>query len=891
MDAQGHNTDPLSPPASSAPELAHARPADHTTVTLQPRDHSAVFSCPTLIGHYRILRLLGEGGMGAVYEAEQESPRRVVALKVIKSGFASAPALRRFEQEAQALGRLQHAGIAQIYEAGMASIGSGLQPYFAMEYIHGQMLGEYASNHDLNTRQRLELMAKICEAVHHAHQRGLIHRDLKPSNIIVDESGQPKILDFGVARMIDNDANASRHTDVGQLVGTLAYMSPEQVLADPSEMDIRSDVYSLGVMLYELLAGRMPYDIKRAKLAEAIQTICETDPLPLGTVQRAYRGDIEVVVAKALEKDKNRRYASADDLRNDMARQLANEPIAARRPSALYRFQKFARRHKPLVIGTAAALGLAASAAVLTYRGTIAPTQPVRLAVLPFEPSPEMAALAQQIQNETAAMVSHIQSSSKISFRAIPFKKVRDAGVSSAQRAGSQLQATHVLRSSITVDGSNTVVHVWLTDALTGAQVREWSARYGPGQTRFAPLAIAGIVTWGLGLPPVSGPQIREAAKPDLEKGLELLRHDEVVDATVATLERAASLDPDSALTHAALAEAEWGKFLSTRDNTWRERTKAEAREAQLRNPDLAPVHRISGVALYSSGFSELAAAEYRRAIELDPQNSVAYQRLGDVYQRNNQLPDALAAYQQAVRLDPNRAENQRALGVYYFNRADYGEAVRYLRRMVGLAPGNPDAYRVLGVAYTSAGNFVDAETELRSAIALNPTAPTLHELAVALFYQHKEQEAIPYLLQVLKANPDRYISWMTLSDCYRRSNHKAEAVDAARKGVAAAEKSVDQNPRDSYHRSVLGYLSARAGDRRRAVSEIAQAVQLEPNLSDTLWMAAVTDLALGETDRALAILNAAPDGVLADFRRWPDAAGLENDLRFQRLFASRQIR
>ena len=830
--------------------------------------------------------------MGAVYEAEQESPRRIVALKVIKPGLANAPALRRFEQEAQALGRLQHAGIAQIYEAGTASIGSGLQPYFAMEYIHGQMLREYANNHHLNTRQRLELMTKICEAVHHAHQRGLIHRDLKPGNIIVDESGQPKILDFGVARVTDSEANATRHTDLGQLVGTLAYMSPEQVLADPSELDIRSDVYSLGVMLYELLAGRLPYDIKRTKLTEAIQTIRDTDPPALGSVQRAYRGDIEIVVAKALEKDKNRRYASAEDLRKDLARQLANEPIAARGPSALYRLQKFARRHKPLVIGTSAALALAAGSAILTYRGTIAPTQPVRLAVLPFEPSPETAALAQQIQIDTAALISHIQSSSRISFRAIPFKKVRDAGVSSAQRAGSQLQATHALRSSITADGSDTVVHVWLTDARTGAQVREWTARYGPGQTRFAAVAIAGIVTWGLGLPPLeSSPRIREAARADLEKGLELLRHDEGVDTTVATLERAASLDPDSALTHAALAEAEWEKFLTTRDNTWRERTKGEVREAQLRNPDLAPVHRISGVALYNSGFSELAAAEYRRAIELDPLNSVAYQRLGDTYQRNNQLPDALAAYQQAVRLDPDRAENQRALGVYYFNRADFGEAIRYLHRMVELAPRNPDAYRALGVAYTSAGNFVDAETELRSAIALNPTAPALHELGVALFYQHKEQEAIPYLLGALKDNPDRYISWMTLSDCYRRSNHKAEAVDAAGKGVAAAENSVDRNPRDSYLRSVLGYLSARAGDRRRAESEIAQAVQLEPNRSDTLWMAAVTELALGETERALAILNSAPDGVLADFRRWPDTAGLENDLRFQRLFASRQIR
>ena len=197
------------------------------------------------IGRYTITRLIGEGGMGSVYEAEQDQPRRTVALKVIKPGLASPELLRRFAQESQALGRLQHPGIAQIYEAGTADAGYGPQPYFAMEFIRGETLRDYAEKHQLNIRRRLEIVAKICDAVHHAHQRGLIHRDLKPGNILVDETGQPKILDFGVARVTDSDAQATMQTDVGQLVGTLAYMSPEQVLADPLELDTRSDVLSL----------------------------------------------------------------------------------------------------------------------------------------------------------------------------------------------------------------------------------------------------------------------------------------------------------------------------------------------------------------------------------------------------------------------------------------------------------------------------------------------------------------------------------------------------------------------------------------------------------------------------------------------------------------------
>ena len=308
---------------------------------------------PATIGRYRVLSLIGEGGMGAVYKAEQELPRRIVALKIIKPGLANADVLRRFDRESQALGRLQHPGIAQIHEAGTADTGFGAQPYFAMEFIVGEPLKEYVAARRLDTRGRLELIAALCDAMQHAHDRGLIHRDLKPSNILVDRTGQPKILDFGVARFTEGPAPETRQTNIGQLVGTLAYMSPEQVLADPLELDARSDVYALGVIAYELLAGRLPYSVS-VRLNEAMQTIREDDPDRLSTIDRAYRGDIETIVAKALEKDKARRYQSAAALADDIRRYLDDEPIAARPASATYQLQKFARRHKALVGGVAA---------------------------------------------------------------------------------------------------------------------------------------------------------------------------------------------------------------------------------------------------------------------------------------------------------------------------------------------------------------------------------------------------------------------------------------------------------------------------------------------------------------------------------------------------------
>jgi non-specific serine/threonine protein kinase/serine/threonine-protein kinase len=307
---------------------------------------------PPQIGRYRVLRLIGEGGMGTVYEAEQDSPRRRVALKVVRTGLSTPEIRRRFERESQALALLQHPGIAQVYDAGAAETGCGSQPYFAMEFIQGHPLKEYVASHSLEVPDRLELVAKICDAVQHAHDRGVIHRDLKPGNILVDEMGQPKVLDFGVARMLEGQASETLHTNVGQVVGTPAYMSPEQVLADPKAIDARCDVYALGVVLYELLAERLPYDVS-GRQHEAAHAILEEDPQPLSTVNRLFKGDIETIVAKALEKDRARRYPSAAALAVDLRRYLINEPIAARPATAVYHLQKFVRRHTALVAGAA----------------------------------------------------------------------------------------------------------------------------------------------------------------------------------------------------------------------------------------------------------------------------------------------------------------------------------------------------------------------------------------------------------------------------------------------------------------------------------------------------------------------------------------------------------
>ena len=341
---------------------------------------------PERIGPYRIIREIGHGGMGIVYEAEQENPRRTVALKVIGVGLVSSALLRRFEVEAHVLGLLQHPGIAQIYEAGTARVetdaGQAVErPFFAMEYVRGEPLSKHARQHALGIDARLRLLANIGDAVHHAHQKGVIHRDLKPGNILVDVDGQPKVLDFGVARVTAADVQiTTAHTDVGQLVGTLPYMSPEQVSGGSADIDVRSDVYALGVIGFELLTGHLPYDLAGLSLPEAARVVTEVEAPALGTQVRDLRGDVSTIIAKTLEKDRERRYASAAELAADIRRYLSHEPVSARPATTFYQLRKFTRRHGALVAGVAATFVALAAGVVVSTTLAIRATRAERLA-------------------------------------------------------------------------------------------------------------------------------------------------------------------------------------------------------------------------------------------------------------------------------------------------------------------------------------------------------------------------------------------------------------------------------------------------------------------------------------------------------------------------------
>jgi serine/threonine protein kinase len=346
----------------------------------------AVDAIPEQIGPFRILRELGRGGMGRVFAAEQSEPvRRQVALKLARGSVLSDAARSRFLAERQALAVLDHPNIAKVFDAGSTESG---QLWFAMELVQGVTITRWADDHGLDLRGRIELFLQVCEAVQHAHQKGIIHRDLKPSNLMVqDQDGQAlvRVIDFGIAKALQTDDDEAAATRVGEAVGTPEYMSPEQASLGELDVDTRSDVYALGLVLHNLLTGRLPIEpatVTSASFGELCRRV-RNDPIetpsrlqaapdqPLS--RRALRGDLDLVLLKALAKDREQRYPSALALAEDLQRFLACEPVTAAPPSLPYRVGKFVRRHRlPVALAAAASVGLVAVAAVALWQADIA---------------------------------------------------------------------------------------------------------------------------------------------------------------------------------------------------------------------------------------------------------------------------------------------------------------------------------------------------------------------------------------------------------------------------------------------------------------------------------------------------------------------------------------
>jgi serine/threonine protein kinase/tetratricopeptide (TPR) repeat protein len=823
---------------------------------------------------FRIVREISQGGMGVVYEALDERLHRVIALKCSKVLHA-----RQLDPEVRHASEISHPHICKIYEIHTASTPRGTIDFLTMEFLDGETLFQRLRRGALPEPEARLIARQICSGVAEAHRRGVIHGDLKTANIIVTTDvarrtteGSPTravITDFGLARPLEHLPAVEAVQGAG---GTPAYMAPE--LWSGQKPSVASDIFALGVILYEMLAGHKPHDL-RAQASETEGTRTATPPTDsvlfwekrlqckVPPVHRKW----DRILARCLETDPARRFGSTDEL------------VRALGPS-------MTRRR---IITAAAVVVIAAASGWITYQRAMSPKETVRLTLLPFDADTANAATARTLLADTSARIGAIGSSPRTRFNFLPFKS------QASQAVDTRLRATHVMSITVASASTRVAIHAFIRDTHSGVNVREWSAEYETTDLRYTPAALTSIVTWTFGLRPLKIASIRAEALKSYRDGLKYLRNRSgEIDAAVAELQRAVARDGESPLTHAALAEAEWFKYYQSRDKTFLDRSTESARQAALRNPDLAEVHRIVGLLTYNSGKYEQAQAEYLRAIELESQSSEGWRRLGSLYQKRGQLDEALAAFKRAVELEPDYYVNYQNLGSFYFSRGERRESLPYLMKAVQLAPGEPAAHFALGANYQTLGDYSQAEHELRLSISLKETAPALHELGYMLMFQAKDDEAVPYFQRSLELSGEQYpssLSWMYLGIAWRRLHQPTEARSASIRGLALAESAVTRDPRSAYDRSFLAYLCTQVGDRRRAEVEIEQSLRLSPEDVDVRANAVLVYEAVGRRADTLRVATSFSAEELARTNSWPDLADLQKDPRFIQLLLDRHVK
>jgi len=791
-----------------------------------------------LEGRFRIVRQVGEGGMASVYEAMDETLGKRIAVKCAKAGFRThlTPEVRHATEVA-------HNNVCKIFDFHTAGTDRGEIDFITMEFLDGRTLTERLRDGPLPEREARMIARQLCAGIAAAHRSQVVHGDLKSNNIILTQAadGSPRavITDFGLAHGSGagfQPAGSATEVSGGVVQGTPDYMAPE--LWEGKNASVASDIYAFGCVCYEMLSGtRLPASSAPGQEPRVRKPL---------RVHTKWDG----ILARCLDPDPARRYPNVEEFGKALA-----------------------PRSRRLMLAAAAGVVLAAVTGVVVYDMATTPKETVSLAMAPLEGAAD-AGLARDV----AGQLTRIKGNAQTRFRLL----------SPGKTAG----ATHLLHGTLRPENGRLALHAQLTDMKSSVDAKKWDAEYAPDQARYIPVALAGVVTKTFHLQPLMAhAAVNAAAKEDYEKGMAAVRWDSKMDEAVASFERAVAADPDSPLTYAGLAEAQWFKFYATRDQAWLGRTTESERQAEIRNPDLAAVHRVSGLVLYGSRRYDQAVAEHQRAIELEPNNSDAYRRLGMALNANRQIDKALAAYREAVRVEPRYYRSHQDLGAFWDQRGNYDEAVKYLAKAAELAPGEPKAHSDLGQAYQDSGRFTQAEEEFRQALGLKETQAVLGRLGIALLYQRRDGDAIPRFQRALGLGTQSYIWWMYLGIAYRRANLPGESERANRRGVQVAEEQILLDPGTGAAHSCLAYLCARLGDGSRAESEIKQALQLTPDDAAARWMAALTYEALGFPDKSIEVLQKAPRGVLADLSRWPDVAELAKNPRFIQLLESHEDR
>jgi tetratricopeptide (TPR) repeat protein/tRNA A-37 threonylcarbamoyl transferase component Bud32 len=897
----------------------------------------------TQIGPYKLLQQIGEGGMGVVYMAEQLEPvKRRVALKIIKPGMDTRQVIARFEAERQALSLMDHPNIARVLDAGTTESG---RPYFVMELVKGQPITQYCDEHHLTPRQRLELLLPVCQAIQHAHQKGIIHRDIKPTNILVaeyDQKAVPKVIDFGVAKATSQAlTEKTMFTGFGQIVGTLEYMSPEQAKVNQLDIDTRSDIYSLGVLLYELLTGSTPFDKERLRSAgwdEMLRIIREEEPLKPSTklssnetlpsvaasrsmepsrLSRSVRGELDWIVMKALEKDRNRRYETASVLASDLQHYLDDEPVLACPPSAGYRLRKFVRRNKgALAMGGAVLLCFVLLGGVVgwAWRDRAARAHEIAqeeaLTEQLIRQSLDRTAASraelhrqlkrpggvQELLNQPARWELFLKTAAgelaQARTLALRIEKSHDARFTSAmvkleeQLARDQAEYELALRlENIRLDVEERLATAEYPQAFADFRILNDDPAAVASRIASSPIreqlvaALDGWAFWAFQKHRDEALaarllEVARGAAPESESGSRLRQLNVWRDPEhLANLIEEVPVDELSPMQ----CELIWALLPRRAGDIRRE---SWLRRAQAAYPNDYWMNSCLARELMDSEPVE-AAGYFRVAIAVRPGSKNAYNDLGVLLKRQQKLPEAIACYEKAIECDPKFVVGYSNISGVFLKQGKVDEAIAWARKAVAINPRHAKAHDNLGNAFFVQGKLDDAIQCHRTAIEISPNLASAHyNLGLDLRTQGRPEDAVASFRKSIELRPNYADAHLGLGNALFDLGKTDEAITCYRsalqidpqhtkahenlgnilvwqgkldEGINCYRKAIEIKPNLASAHYNLGRTLKKQGKAEDAVAAYRKLIEFQPNVAEAHYVLGNALCDLGKNDEAIA--------------------------------------
>jgi serine/threonine protein kinase/Flp pilus assembly protein TadD len=823
----------------------------------------------TIEGRFVIRNLLGTGGMGEVYRAEDTRLKRPVALKRI------APAIRKNEsnrrhlwQEAECASRLNDPHIAAVFDI----FESGDDIFLVMEYVEGQTLRRRLEQ-PLAIDEFLGIAEQCASALAAAHKGGVQHRDIKPENLMLTPDGELKVLDFGLARtLLREDGTTLESAESAKFVGTFAYMAPEAL--QEKVTDARADIFSLGVVFYEALGRRHPFKVRSAGFVETYERILHEDPAPLRQLNAEVPAELERIVAKMLAKNPADRYASAADLATDLRALRRTATAVAQKPAS----SRWIIRAAVGIPAATVVVVLAILAAIPSARqqvdswlriGSI-PKQK-QLAVLEFQAvdgSPEEAAFTAGLTDTVTTKLTELTGDS--SLLVVPARDLRERHVTTAEQALRDFGVNLVLEGSLYKSGDLVRVNYALVDARSRRQLRAQSVTLAASD----PFAVQDQIVDGavdmlqLQIPPSEreairphGTQVPGAYTLYLQgKGyLEDYDKPDNIDTAVNLFQQALQLDPTYALAYASLGDAYWKKYLHTKDVRLIESTRGPCDQALHLDEKLSAAHECLGTIAAGTGHYEEAAKEFERALDSEPANDDAYRGLARAYELLGKPAEAERTYRRAIELRPQYWAGYNSLGTFYIRQTKYPQAAEMFNKVVALVPDSFHGYDNLGAAYLWQGQYPEAIETFKHSISLRPTALAYSNIGTAYFYMRRFDDAASNYGQSLKLNEEDFEVWWNLGEAYYWSPaKKPQAEHAYRQCISLGSPRLNVDPRDADAMGVLAVCHAMLNDPKAALELLQEAFALGPPDADLSFKAAIVYTQLHDEDRALQRLGEA---------------------------------